>query len=189
MAAESLSSRLSFCAPSPNPSEVHRFRGSGRSGCLFPAVPSWKVDSGGFLVGAGETGGTAPGRGEERSGWGSASGEELLPRREVERKLRSGDTFYRRKQTTRRETVGAIAAAECGVVVTEGTATSWGLHRETEKDGGVRRTGPAAPSPPFQAPASQTSLAPASPEKRRAEPLVARVLRSPCLPHFPRSIN
>lgn len=65
-------------------------------------------------MGAGETGGAAPGRGEERSGWGSASGEELLPRREVERKLRSGDTFYRRKQTTRRETVGAIAAAEGG---------------------------------------------------------------------------
>ena len=87
LAAESHSSSRSFCAPSPNPSKVHRFQGSGRSGCLFPAVRSWKVDSGGFLVGAGETGGAAPGRGEERSGWGSASGEELLPQREVARKL------------------------------------------------------------------------------------------------------
>lgn len=49
---------------------------SRRSGCLFPAARPQKVDSGSFLVGAGETGGAAPGRGE-RSGWGSASGEEL----------------------------------------------------------------------------------------------------------------
>lgn len=79
LAAGSPSSGSSFCTPSPNSSKVYKVPVSGRSGCPFPAARSWKVDSGGFLVGAGETGGAAPAGEGERSGWGSTSGEELQP--------------------------------------------------------------------------------------------------------------
>lgn len=65
LAAEFPSSGPSSRSPSPNPSKVHRVPVAGSWRCLFPAARSCKVDSGRFLTGAGETGGAAPGRGQE----------------------------------------------------------------------------------------------------------------------------
>lgn len=60
LAAESLS--ISPSVPLPQSIQSPQVRGSGKkSGCLFPAVPSWKVDSGGFLVGAGRPEARRPG--------------------------------------------------------------------------------------------------------------------------------